>query len=65
MEEVLFNTIKRPEVGKVNWRYIEEWEKYEPVLKVHKDPSSSSDTGFLHALQCWAPLKSGLPQEEQ
>jgi len=24
LEEALFNTIKRPEVGKVNWRYIEE-----------------------------------------
>ena len=24
VEEVLFNMIKRPEVGKVDWRYIEE-----------------------------------------
>jgi hypothetical protein len=31
----------------------------------YNDPSSSCATDFPQALQRWAPLKSGSPQEEQ
>jgi len=34
-------------------------------IALQSDPSSSSATGFLQALQLCAPLNSGLPQEGQ
>jgi hypothetical protein len=36
-----------------------------PPSTAQRDPSSSSATGLLQALQRCAPLKSGLPHEEQ
>ncbi len=35
------------------------------LIMAQFDPSSSSATGFLQALQRCAPLKRGLPHEEQ